>query len=306
MSLTLQSALLLATLSLSAAPVREDVELRWRGKVGDVQRHRSESKQEFKTPMGPMTTTYAMVVRQEVKAVSPAGVGSLELRFEAFKISSAGMLPMDFDSTRSGEAAQQNPPDISGQFATLSAATVKLEIEPSGRVAKIEGLNEARDRAFGLARPAMAGMGGPVRGLFSDEALKRLVEVNAFPPAKVAVGASWPRTQELKAEMLGTLKFTSENKLVGLEQRGAQACARIELSGEITLDSSGGGGMSFTLDDSDYLGSALVALDSGYLLELSTKSVLDLALAMGENAQEMTVQTEQKIVALTAHAPAFE
>ena len=108
MSLTLQSALLLATLSLSAAPVREDVELRWRGKVGDVQRHRSESKQEFKTPMGPMTTTYAMVVRQEVKAVSPAGVGSLELRFEAFKISSAGMMPMDFDSTRSEEAAQQN------------------------------------------------------------------------------------------------------------------------------------------------------------------------------------------------------
>jgi hypothetical protein len=152
----------------------------------------------------------------------------------------------------------------------------------------------------------MAGMSGPLRGLFGDESLKRLIEVGAFPPAKLSVGASWPRTQQLDSEMLGTLKFNSDNKLVGLEPRGATNCARIELDGGVTLEASARSGLSFALTDSDYRGSALVALDSGYLLELGTQSVLDLSLGAGEGAQTMTVRTEQRIVALALDAPAFE
>jgi len=302
MSLSPHSLFLLATLSLAAAPAREDVELRWRGKVGDVQRHRISATQDM--AMG--TTEYQLVVRQEVKAVAPSGVGSVELRYEAFKIHVTGMMAMDFDSTLTGEAAKANAADASAQFAGMAAATVKLEIEPSGIVAKIEGLSEARDKAFGAAHTGMPGVGAILRGMFSDESLKRMVEVNAFPSEKVAVGASWQRTQEVKAEPLGTLTFKSENKLTALETHEQKNCARIEVNGEISLTPGPSAGMEFTLDDSDYVGTALVALDSGYLLELSTKSVLDLTLSMVGNSQQMTVKTAQHVVALAKDAPAFE
>lgn len=303
MSTSLRIAVLVPLLTLSAGRARDGVELRWHGKVGDVQRHRVMITQKFQLPGMPdgIKTDYAMVLRQEVKAVSPEGVGSIELRYEAFKILSAGMMALDFDSTRQGDDAKKNSADTAAQFAAMKDATVHLEIEPSGHLRSIQGVKEAQEKAFPAA--ASARMPSPLRQTFGEEALRRMVEVNAFPDGKVAVGDTWPSSQAIKNDMVGTLKFSNQNKLAGTEKHGDRDCAKIEIEGSVTLEA--GAPMQITLDDSDVHGTELVALDSGCLVELTTKSVLDMSASMGGNEQQMTVTTEQHIVALAKDEAPF-
>src|SRR5262250_1748062 len=136
MSTALRLATLAPLLTFSAGFARDDVALRWHGKAGDVQRHRVTTVQKTQISAMPQAfkTEYTLVLRQEVKAVAPDGVGSLELHYEAFRMQAEGMMPIDYDSTRQGDEAKKNPADIASAFATLSAATIQVEIEPSGHL----------------------------------------------------------------------------------------------------------------------------------------------------------------------------
>lgn len=242
----------------SAPGIHQDgIALRWRGKVGDVLRMRMTMTQTMKGSMMPQAveSESAFVFRQEVEEVSPDGVGSLELEYEAVRMQVGGPAAMDYDSTRAGEEARKNDPKLAALFHPLLDATVHMKIEPSGRVTEIRGLEEALNEAFeGLETP---GMGEAFKQLFSENSLRRMVEVNVFPEKELAAGGTWQREIELEAPMLGTMVMAFENELVGTEERHGTDCARIAVTGEIKLeltDVDSPGPMEVSLADSEHFG----------------------------------------------------
>jgi len=310
---------------LVAAPAQETspapIELRWHGKVGDVLRLRTTMSQTVEFSMMPqgMETESSFVLRQEVRQVSPEGVGSLDVEYEAIRIDIEGPLSLSYDSTLAGEAAKQNSPELAAMCEPMLAASFHMTIEPSGQVLEITGLKEALDRTFDQLKTP--GMGEMFKQLFSEDSLRRMVEVNTFPAQPLSAGDTWPRVLEVQAPRLGTLKLAFENELQGVEKRGDQECARIAISGSAGIESRDEDSpipMKVSMDDSDIAGTMFIALDSGYLIESSLTTSMDLLMSFGENAGEeqeqeeggmemkLSLVTKQQTVRIGADAPFFE
>lgn len=303
-------ALLVAGVSAPRA-VQDHVELRWRGKVGDVLRYRMTQEQTVEMSMMPeaIKTETAFVLRQEIKMLSPEGIGSVDVEYEAIRMDVGGPRATSYDSTRTGEASKENDPHLSAMFAPLLAAKVHLEIAPSGHVLDIEGLDEAMQEAFDeMENEAMA---ASFKQMFDEESLRRMVEVNIFPEEPLAVGDTWERSMEIEAPSLGTMKIDFENELLGIEEHGEQDCAKIGVTGELELDREGIETpipMDVSVDDSDIAGTTYFALERGYLIESSMEIGMDLSMSSESPQFEVQVNmtSEQRLLRIGEDDPFFE
>jgi hypothetical protein len=301
--------LLLGIPPASARP-QDGIELRWRGAVGDVVRYRTTQQQTTEVAMmpEPVESVSAFVFRQDVKEISPEGVGSLDLRYEAMRLEIGGPLPMSYDSTRTGEAASENTAYLAAFVEPLLGATVHLKVDPRFQVLEITGLQEILEEAFEqMPEPAM---GAAFKEMFSDESLRRMIEVNTFPEDRIAVGESWERDLEMEVPMLGTMTMSFENTLGGLEERLDESCARIDVAGELALEAESSAALPLeaSLDDGDVSGTMHFALDTGYLVESSMETSMDLRFTSGAGGMDMqmSMTMKQSCVRIGADDPLFE
>ncbi len=313
----LRSASLVAVL-VTAAPapsvLQEGVELRWRGQAGDVLRLRMTMTQTIENSLVSQAfeSESAFVFRQEVKEVSPEGTGSLDLEYEAIRMEAgAPGTTMDYDSTRKGEEAKKNDSTLAAMFKPILEATVHMKIEPSGRVSEIRGLKETMDEAFGGMEELAPGMGDMFKQMFSEDALRQMVEVNVFPEKKLAPGERWERNLEIDVPMLGTMTIAFENEFEGIEKKDGTDCARIALSGEIELEAGTVDTpvpMEVSLTDSDISGTMYFALDNGFLMGSTVQTAMDLDMSLqeGERELQMSFESEQRTVRLDEDDPLFD
>lgn len=305
-----------ALVSLLAASAQETsqapVLLRWHGTVGDVLRYRIVMTQTMETSMMPagFESETTFVFRQEVKEISPEGVGSLDVGYEAIRMDLGGPMSMSYDSTLEGEAAKQNTAELTAMFEPMLALRFRMKIESSGQIAEISGLKETLDSVFDqLKSPDMGEM---FKQLFSEDSLRRMVEVNTFPAKPLAAGDTWTRAVEVQVPMLGTMKLSFENVLQGVEKRGDQECAKIAVSGAAEIEGGAEDSpvqMEASVEDSDISGTMFFALDSGYLIESSLTTSMDMLMSFGEDGEmemNMSTVTKQRMVRIGEDDPFFE
>ncbi len=288
------------------------VELRWHGKVGDVLRHRIVMTQSMENSMMPqgLESETSFVFRQEVKEVSPEGLGSLDVGYEAVRLDIRGPMSMSYDSTRKGEAAKQNNADLAAMLEPMLAVGFQMKVEPSGHIAEITGLEGTLDKAFDQLRTP--GLGEMFKQLFSQDSLRRMIEVNTFPARPLSAGDTWTRAMEVQAPMLGTLKLAIENELQGVEKRGDRECAKIAISGAAEFEGGAEDSpvqVEASMDDSNISGTMFFALDSGYLIESSMRTSMDLLMSFGQDGGmqvKMSMVTQQRTVRIGEEDPLFE
>jgi len=307
----------LVALLAPGAPERtrtqEEVELRWRGKVGDVLRYRMTQHQTTEFPMMPegMESESAFVIRQEVKEVSPDGIGTLDVGYEALRVDIGGPMPKSYDSTREGEEAGENDAELAAMFEPILDARLHMKIDPSGHILEIDGLAEVMEEVFDqLENPAV---GETFTQMFGEDSLRRMMEVNIFPSEPVSAGDTWQRTAELEAPMLGTMKFVFESEFQGVEKHAGSECAKIGVSGEMEIERAEdmSNPMEVSLDDSDIAGTMFFALDNGYLIESSMEMGMEFSFSAGEGKEDgmemqMSSTTKQRMLRIGEDDPFFE
>jgi hypothetical protein len=298
-------ALALPFVATVLAPVQEGVELRWRGRPGDVLRVRLTMGQTVTNSMmaEPIESESVMVMRQEVMDVSPEGVGSLDVTFEAVRMRTGGPMAMEYDSTREG--GEGNDPTLAAMFEPMLGADLHMKVEPSGRVVEVGGFEDLFD-GLKAGSPELAEM---VEKMFGGESLKRMLEVSVFPEEKLVAGDSWKREVALEAPMLGTMALVFENVFEGTEERGGAQCARIAVRGTIELRASDPASpLKTTLDDSSLAGTIYLALESGFLVESSMDTTMDFTMSMSSEAEgiTMTMVSKQRMARIGKDDPLFE
>jgi len=296
----------------------EGLELAWRGQVGDVLRQRMHLSQVTENSMLPVRfeTRSEMVLRQEVLAVSPEGVGTIELRYEAMRLESQGLTRARYDSTLTGAQAADNDARLTSLFGPMLQARLTIDVEPSGRVRRIVGLEQALHAV--IARTVDAESAQLLQQAFSEDSVRRMVELNVFPP-RLQRGARWERTLSVDLPGLGTMETLFESRLVGTRERQGESCARIRIGGAIRLLDGAPVPPPGTpraervhLDEGQVAGEMDYALSSGFLLEsaLATHMVLTMQLAddrppgMPEEIRVETT-TEQALVRIGLDEPFF-
>lgn len=300
---TLLCTSLLAALVLSPAeaPGQEGVELRWRGKPGEVLRLRMDMLQTMTNSMmpDPFESRTSFVTRQEVKEVSPEGVGSVDVAYEGIRMKAGGPAAMDYDSTR--KDGQGNDPRLATMFEPLLSADLHMKIDPTGHILEVAGF----EHAFEGMKETMPQMAESFEQMFGGDSLKRMLEVNVFPEKKLVVGDTWKRELEVEAPMLGTMSMRFENVFKGKETRAGTECARIEISGTIELGEVTGP-FHMSLDDSSFDGTMFIDLSSGFLQESSVDTKMSFALEAGGTEMTMDMDMEQRMVRIGEKDPLFE
>lgn len=316
MKTTLGSAVLLAVLTIcaGATATADTVQLRWKLAKGETLRYRATQEQTMESEMlGEIESVNAFVFRETVTDVAADGTASLDLRYEGLRMETGGPQPMSFDSTRTGEAAKRNDPNLAKIFTPMLEAKLGMKLEPSGRVAAMTGVTEMLEAAFPSS--AAAGPMDPssmLKTMFNEDSLRKLVEINVFPAEPISPGHKWSRTVEQVLPMFGTMKLAFDNTFVGVETHAGARCARLAITGTMTLEPAKETGvpMKVSIESPTISGAMFFALDSGRLLEAQIDSVMDLKMEIGAGGQtselEMSITSVQRMLLLAPDAPLFE
>lgn len=321
LSFPIQLALVVGALA------QDPVELRWRFQPGEVRRYRSESEQttDIEGPNAMQTAIRTVsVLRQEVRAVSPAGIASIDATYEALRIEIKTMMgALLFDSTLQGEDAKQNSKELES-LSGLVGAPFHFELDAQGRLVAQKGLAELTEKAFaGTPQDPMSQ--GVLRGLrasFGPDTLARSYELNRLPEEAVAAGATWKRSFSQSVPMLGKLTYTVDSKLGALEDRGGHRCASVPfemhfaLERESGADSTASGPMQLETQLGDCTGNGTLVFDvtAGRLLEIKSTGQMEMTMSMQRPdastkepgmQMQIAVDTTTSVVLLGAKDPPF-
>lgn len=318
MNTLLRAAALLAVLALGAnstAP-QEPVRLRLQFEAGECLRYRMTQVQTMESELlGTIATTSSMVFRQEVASVAEDGTASLGLRYEAVKMDMDGPAAMSFDSTRTGEEAKKNDARLAKVFGPMLEARLGMTIEPSGRVTEITGFKELLEAALsGVSEGGNAEVGEMLKELLSEDALRKMVEINVFPAEPLAPGASWKRSLDQKIPMFGNLKVELDNTFAGTEEHAGSRCARIDVAGKLTFEKSAEPSpipVEVSIASPALAGTMYFALERGRFLEMRLETSMDMHFSAkveggGGFEMEMGMTTGQTLRLLNKDEPAFE
>jgi hypothetical protein len=154
---------------------------------------------------------------------------------------------------------------------------------------------------------------------FSEDSLRRTIEVNVFPQKHLAAGDTWKHALDQQSPMMGTLKLGFDCAYRGVETQRGESCAKIDLALEVKQDKTSSAAigpmhMDFTIDQSHGKGAMYFAVASGRLISYELDGTLSGHMTLekpegspGED-QSMNVDGEshQRILLLGAKDPPFE
>lgn len=317
MNTVLRSASLLAVLALgaTASSLEDRVALRWKLATGESLRYRITQDQTIESEMiGEITNNSAFVIRQDVSAVATDGTADLELRYEAIRLENGGPAAMSYDSTLTGEAAKRNDSRLAKIFEPMLGAKLGMKLEPTGRVAALSGVDAMLADAFdglGTAQP-----GDPtamLKEMFTEDSMRKLVELNVFPTDAIEAGHAWNRTVEQKLPMFGSLKISLDNTFTGVEEHAGSRCAKISVAGTMSLEPSADQAvpMELSIESPTISGVMYFALENGRLVEMLMDTTMDMHMSAGGESgkgfeMDMSISSSQRQVLIAKDAPFFE
>lgn len=313
-----RSAALLSVFALTAnsIAIQETVQLRLKFVAGESMRHRLTQVQSMESEMmGTIESSSAFVIRQNVTEVGADGTATIEVSYEAIKIEIGGPVAASYDSTRDGESAKANDATYAKMFEPMLAATLGMKMAASGKVVEITGFQAMLDKAFDATDDAgPTSTAAMMKEMFNEESLRKMFELNVFPSEPLAVGAKWTRTLDQKMPLLGTLKVEIENTFTGVETHAGLRCAKIGISGTMTIEEGGKSDtmpMDVSLDSPALKGEMFLSLDNGRLIESRIETTMDMHIGSEDESaggfeMDMSSTVTQRMQLLGKDDPAFE
>jgi len=276
----------------SAAAGRADdaatLQLRWQ--VGGRFEHRMEVAQTMQLPVMPggpaKPTTQDMNIGQDyaikVLAERPGGGREVEMEFQSVNMSvrMGGNEVFVFDTRGEATGDEENP--SVRPFRQMIGQKVKLLLDASNNVERVEGMKEFTEKVFGKSE----GSPNPMASMFNEDYFKQLVsQARNFPTQPVKPGATWPSKFDVVMGPLGKVPLDLTYTFKGWEQHEKHRCAALDFAGSIGAS---------TGDPSSPMG-AMLAASGG---QCSGKAWFDPARGMIiDSLFEQTIQLRMKLPA---------
>lgn len=296
----------------SSAPLEDSIQLKLNYKTGDVLRFRMTQEQTFENEFMPaMETQTGFALKHVVKEVDEQGVATLIVSYEGIRQESGGAMAMSFDSRRKGEDAKLNSPMLAQMFEPMLEMELSMEVEPSGRIRAIHGVEELLETLTGALGDSAPQLKPFVESLFGEDSLRRLWEVAVFPADPIEPGFAWTRSMEMELPMMGVMNIEFEQTFSGIETAQERRCARIELEGSVSLKVDESLPIEVSIESPEVTGWLLIALDDGAPIE--TRQSIEMEMRLGSKeaseampAMSMSMSISQHLQRLAADAPIFE
>jgi hypothetical protein len=161
------------------------------------------------------------------------GGRSLDLQFKSLAVTMyfGDQLAVFYDSQNSvttpvGDGVQS----LDG----LLDARITVQLKRDGSVSALDGVRELLDKASGGDAGRSRGLGTVMR-FISPAYFRQFVEFGGLPAKPVKVGESWSAQRDVAGNMIGMLVMHTTNTFVGWQERHKRSCARIAITGQITL-----------------------------------------------------------------------
>ncbi len=315
--------LALPLLVLARPAAQEGTTLKWHFSAGEVLRYRVLMEQQNEMSLMPdqvLETDMGMVLVQTVREVAADGSASMDVGYEAIRMDvDSGPVQIHFDSTAPAHTRAAEDKQFADMLEPLLEAKFQIKMDTSGRVSGISGVKELlaklKESLPSGGAPGVAEMFGQ---LFSEDSIRKMVEVNVFPDKPLAVGDTWKRSLEIPAPMLGTMKFSMENTFEGCEQHAGQPCAKIAVLTTIEVEKSATTQtplkLDVTIEDSKGKTTQWFGTQAGHLIETAMTMEMNMKMKSpardGEPGQgismDMSSNISMRMLLLAKDDPAFE
>lgn len=230
----------------------------------------------------------------QVTQVAPDGGRRLELEVRAVQLDSA----MGERTVASFDSESQNAgPDGAGRadrLRRLVGTRLIYQLSPSNTVLRVSGLDRLLE--------AGAGGGGrgawPMRGAFTSEMFRHLVNLHPLPAGSVGIGQSWRGQRELGGPMGTALAADLTYTFKGWTTHERRHCALFEFAGPVKAkDASPGRGRggSFNLEHGTVSGRAWFDPEAGQFADTTLEQNLVFKGAMG-GGRRATNEPPQTVV----------
>ena len=161
------------------------------------------------------------------------GGRSLDVQFKSLAVSMyfGDRMVVFYDSLNSVTSPQgQGAEALEG----LIDAGVTVQLKRDGTVADVEGMRELIAKVGGGDVGRARGL-GMMQRYFSPTHFRQFVEFSGLPAKAVAVGETWSAKRDMFGSMVGMLVMETTNTFVGWQERQKRQCARIAITGQISL-----------------------------------------------------------------------
>lgn len=234
--------------SISAADATNNpVEIKIKWSAGKKYYLQLESIQSWEntlsTQQGPIKTTMGITHDYTISVVQELAGGGreLELEFTAQKMFyQMGEIPvLNFDSAQSKDQDADNP--VAPVLRKLLGARIRCLTDANGKVTKLEGFSELRERMTGN-QPQVRAM---LESMFNETNLKQMFDFAAAlqPDGPVKIGDTWLVHLEMP-DPVGLMVVNLNCALKGWEPQDSRPCVRIEYQGEVSSKPSATGQIS--------------------------------------------------------------
>ena len=285
-----------------------ELKLKWPQGEQVVQDMEMKTTTETTLPGRPQPMQQNMTMGQKyglsVLQADPDGGHEVQMEFlgSHMAMEMNGKKMMDYDSAKPSAGDSTNP--VAGMFGKITGSKIKMFLDASNNVERVEGVDEMMNRMSAGAPPG--GMAS-LKSMMSESYFKQMMSSSRFlPPNAVSPGDSWPVQMEVSAEPLGTLVMDYTITLQDWEKHGKRNCARLEFTGTIkTKPGSAGGangpmGMSMTIKDGNTSGTSWFDPELGIIIDNKIDQDMTISMVLPKNPKAQTGPFSQPQT-LTSH-----
>lgn len=217
------------------------LKLRW--EIGRKFDHRMEVAQATLIPAmpgftGSKPTTQNVAMGQDyalnVLRERPGGGREVELEFQSvnMSVSMNGNEVLGFD-TRGEATGDEGNPAVK-PFRQMVGQKLKLLLDSSNNVERVEGLQEFTAKVFGDTPTGP----NPMASMFNEEYFKQMMSQGRdLPTQPVKPGATWPSKFEIVMGPLGKVMLDLNYTFKAWEQHEKRRCAALTFTGSIGANS---------------------------------------------------------------------
>ncbi len=283
--------------SAGAAPVAaQSVELRWNFEPGLVLVYRQTQHTSSATPMGSMTQTQRMILRQEVLSVGPGGEAEVRVTHESLSIEENG--PMGRQSWDSESGEEPANPGMA-MAATLVGRSFDMTMTADARVLRIAGMDDMLDEMLAEVSvdPAAAEQArGMMESMFGEESLEGMMQqsIQPLPHGSVSPGHEWDSSLSMNMPF-GTMQSEYQYVLREVTTEGGRRVAKVDMTGSmgpLEPDPSNPMAAMMAMSGGEISGEFTFDLDRGLLLRSAFSSAMTMTMMQQSVAVTSTHEME--------------
>ncbi len=192
-------------------------------------------------------------------AVNEQGGGSVKVRYDRIAIKN-----VENDEASTNYDSAKDKMDGLDESSMISALLVgrefSMDVDAKGKVANVKGLEEYRKAVAEKLGQEYADNVGQSQ-VTAVQAVEQ--EYQMRPRNKVAVGDSWNYDWDMDLEGMGKMKFTGKYTLEGREKKMDRDCARVSITGGMSIEVGEGVEMAMSIKDVDWKGMWWIDINTG-------------------------------------------